>query len=81
MNTGIFKLQFLSFPDTCLGVESLDHMTTFSFFLRNLHSVLHSGYTYLHFHQQGRRAPVTPHPLQHLLFVDCLMMDIRTSVR
>ena len=39
-------------------------------FLKNLHSVLNSGLTNCHFHQQCRSVPFSPHLLQHDLLAD-----------
>ena len=71
--------------DICPGIGLLYHMVTlFVIFLRKLHNVLPSGCTYftnLHYHQPWGRALLSPYPLQHLLFVDFLMMVILTHMR
>ena len=60
----------------------LERVATLVFsWLRNLHPVLHSGYSNLHLQQLCRGLPSSPHPLQHLLFIDFLIMAAGIGVQ
>ena len=71
---------FSAFMSSSGIVGSYDSVTPS--FLRNPHTLFHSGCIKLHSHQRCKRVPFSPHPLRSLFFVDFFFIKaILTGVR